>query len=268
MIQIKSLEAEKLNKSFGGIQAVKNVSLEVPKGKIIGLIGPNGSGKSTYFNLITNILEQDEGLDGKIIFEGKDIRGLRTHKITNLGLIRTFQTTQIFSNLTVIENMLVSAPNQSGENILNVLKDKFIPFIKKAEWKTQELELAEKAMDILSLLNIGHLSHEKGEVLSGGQRKLLSIGRILMSASKLILLDEPIAGVNPTLANTIFEHIDKLKRDSDLTFFIIEHNMDVLMDSTDEIYVMNKGELISHGSPEEVQKDPKVLIAYLGEPED
>lgn len=257
------LETCDVNKTFGGLQALKNVCVTLKKQKIIGLIGPNGSGKSTLFNIITNVITQDEEDPGTVLFAGKEINDFKTHLIAQEGLIRTFQITQIFPKLTVLENMLIASQSHPGESLKTVFVDFFRKILGKSTWEEKELTFAKSAMKILDFLEISHLAHEKAEVLSGGQRKLLVLGRALMASGRVILLDEPVAGVNPALCNRIFENIDTVRKEG-TTFFIVEHNMDVIMDSSDEIFVLSKGEIIAHGSPSEIQSNPEVLDAYLG----
>ena len=267
MSKNKILETKNLSKSFGGLKAVDNVSLDVRENQIIGLIGPNGSGKSTFFNLVTRILNHDDDDLGQIIYENESIVDKKTFELAQTGLIRTFQNTKLFDKMTVLENMLLAAPQNSGESIFNVFKDMIKNLFGMKNWKDEELDYAKKALEILDLLEIKHLIFEKASVLSGGQRKLLSLGLVLMAAPKIILLDEPVAGVNPTLSNKIFAKINSI-REQGSTFFIIEHNMDVIMDSCDFIYVMSKGQVIAHDVPSKVQNNPDVLTAYLGgEPE-
>ncbi len=264
MIKIAVLETQNVNKNFSGLQALKNVSVTLKKQQIIGLIGPNGSGKSTLFNLITNVISQDEETTGNILFEGKIINDQKMHLLAREGLVRTFQVTQIFPKLTVLENMLIASQFHPGENLKKVLVDVFRKLLHKSTWEEEELTFAKKAMEILDFLEISHLAKEKAEVLSGGQRKLLALGRALMTSGKVILLDEPVAGVNPVLSNRIFEKIDQLRKES-TTFFIVEHNMDVIMESSDHVFVLSKGEIIADGSPKEIQENPNVLDAYLGD---
>jgi len=257
------LKTKDVNKSFGGLTALNNVDVNIKKQKIIGLIGPNGSGKSTLFNVITNVFAADRDDPGEIFYKGKKINEEKTHKIAQRGLIRTFQTTQIFPKLTVLENMMIAAQNHPGERMSIVLIDVFKKLVGKSTWEDQESQFAETAMKLLDFLEISHLAHEKAEVLSGGQRKLLALGRSLMASGDMILLDEPVAGVNPSLSNRIFDKINTI-REEGTTFFLVEHNMDVIMQSSDTIIVLNKGEVIAVGTPDEIQKNPKVLEAYLG----
>ncbi|MHA2364949.1 MAG: ABC transporter ATP-binding protein [Candidatus Hodarchaeales archaeon] len=258
------LKTEKLSKSFGGLKAVNNVNLNVEKSKIIGLIGPNGSGKSTVFNLITKILNTDEESDSDVRFEDKQILDKETYEIAQDGMIRTFQNTKILDKMTVLENMLVAAQKNPGESLITILRDVIRRFQGKKTWKEIEIEYTKKAMEILNFLEIDHLTFEKAGYLSGGQRKLLTLGRAIMTTPKIILLDEPVAGVNPVLSNKIFEKINSIRNEG-TTFFIVEHNMDVIMESSDLIFVMNKGKIIAHDVPEVIQNDPKVLASYLGE---
>lgn len=251
------LNAEDVHKYFGGVKAVQGATVVVQKGKITSLIGPNGSGKSTFYNIVTGFLDHDSKKTS-ITFRTHDITNEEPNKIANLGMVRTFQHTRNFPKMTVLENMLVSPQNQKGEKLLWV-------FFGKPFWKRQEVEFIKKALAILEFLEIDHVKDHLAEELSGGQQKLLAIGRLLMTQPSLLLLDEPVAGVNPTLANKIFDRIIELKDTKGIDIFLIEHNMDVIMAFSDEIYVLAEGKVIAQGVPDEIQKNRKVLDAYLGE---
>ena len=254
------LQAEKVYKYFGGVKALQGPTIMVEKGKLTSLIGPNGSGKSTFFNVITGFLEFDND-ETNIKFQKHNITNDEPESIANYGMVRTFQHTRNFPKMTVLENMMVSPQNQVGENV-------FWAFLGKKIWRQQEGEFVKKALSILKFLEIGHVGDHLAEELSGGQQKLLAIGRLLMTQPSLLLLDEPVAGVNPTLANKIFDRIIELKDTKGIDIFLIEHNMDVIMAFSEEIYVLAEGQLIAQGSPEEIQKNRTVLDAYLGESPD
>lgn len=245
------LEVQDIEKSFGGIKALDGVTLGIEENTVVGLIGPNGSGKTTLINIISGFLMPDKG---RMYFKGKDICKLKPYELSCLGMGRTFQLTRLFRGLTVLESMLLASKAQ--DNGLYPL------FFNRGKIRGQEKEDTEKAEEILEFLEIGHLEHEYAGALSGGQQKLLSLGMVLMADPKMVLLDEPVAGVNPTLANRIFENVmlEKEKR----TFLIIEHNIDILMDFADTIYVMNKGKLVASGAPYEIQNNEKVIDVYLG----
>lgn len=246
MLQVRNIE-----KHFGGIAALDGVSLDIEDHSIVGLIGPNGSGKSTLINVISGFLSKD---NGTIIFQGRDISNMKPYDISHLGLTRTFQLTRLFKGMTVLENMLLASPAQD---------DGLSPiFFSRKKMMQREKEDIDNAREILTFLEIKHLSHEYASDLSGGQQKLLNLGMMLMADPSLVLLDEPVAGVNPTLANKIFEKIvgEKVRR----TFLIVEHNIDILMNFCDIIYVMNKGKIVASGAPETIQSDQKVIDVYLG----
>ncbi|MFX0204633.1 MAG: ABC transporter ATP-binding protein [Candidatus Hodarchaeota archaeon] len=248
--------AENIDKRFGGVQALKDVSIQVQKSSIIGLIGPNGSGKTTFFNVTTGWIP-NENEAGFVSFEDERIDDLKPHEIAQKGLYRTFQKTRIFPNLTTLDNMLLSAKNQTGERFFSI-------FLQRRKWKKQEKEIRNRAYEILTFLEIVHLVNEPARNLSGGQQKLLALGRVLMATQKLLLLDEPVAGVNPILAKKIFERIIQLKEEQNLTFLIIEHNMDVIMAFCDEIFVLHRGKVLTKGKPEEIKSNREVVEAYLG----
>lgn len=253
--QLPLLAATGLCKSFGGIQAVKDANIEVAKGRITGLIGPNGAGKTTLFNLLSNFIHPDQG---KVIFDGEPIQNLQPYKIAQQGLIRTFQVARTLSRLSVLENMLLAAQKQTGENFWQA---QFQPHFVVQE----ERQLKERAMFLLESVGLEKKANDYAGCLSGGQRKLLEMGRALMTNPKLILLDEPAAGVNPRLIDDICDRILKWNREDGLTFLIIEHNMDVIMSLCDRVWVLAEGQNLAVGTPAEIQKDAKVLEAYLGQ---
>ncbi len=248
------LVTKNLGKYFGGIKAVDDVSLCVKQKTITALIGPNGSGKTTFFNVVSGFYSPDRG---EVFFMGKNITNLKPHQIANRGLVRTFQIVRIFRNLSVIENMLVAPKRQYGDSILKT----FTKYLKSVK---EEKEAFKYANELLDLLQIDHLKNEFAGNLSGGQLKLLSLGMALMRDPEILLLDEPVAGVNPTLANKIFDILINLRDNLNKTFLIIEHNMDVVLDFSDLIYVMNKGQLLAQGTPDEITCHRAVIDAYLG----
>jgi neutral amino acid transport system ATP-binding protein len=248
------LYARNLYKSFGGVKAVNNACLEVPAGSITGLIGPNGAGKTTLFNLLSNFIRADRG---EICFDGESLLGLSPHLVAQRGLIRTFQVAKVLSKLSVLENMLLAAPNQTGEVFWKA-------WFQGRRVAREEKKLQQKAGQILASVGLAEKAHDYAGSLSGGQRKLLELARALMADPKLILLDEPAAGVNPTLVNQICQHIHRWNREG-MTFLIIEHNMDVVMSLCDRVWVLAEGSNLAVGTPEEIQKNPEVLQAYLGQ---
>lgn len=248
------LQAKKLSKSFGGIKAVNNARIEVNRGSITGLIGPNGAGKTTLFNLLSNFIQPDTG---SILFDNQPIHNLPSHQIATKGFIRTFQVARVLSRLSVLENMLLATPNQTGENFFRV-------WFQQSKLRAEERENKKRAMSILDSVGLAGKAHDYAGALSGGQRKLLEMARTLMTNPKLILLDEPAAGVNPTLINQICEHVVNWNQQG-ISFLIIEHNMDLIMSLCDRVWVLAEGTNLAEGTPEEIQNNESVLEAYLGQ---
>ena len=249
-----ALKVHNLVKNYGGLQAVRGISFEVPEGEIFGLIGPNGAGKTTTFNMIAG---SEKPTSGKITLYDSDITGFSTHKLYELGLIRTFQLSHEYKKMTVLENLMVAGSNQLGENILNAL------FSGKKVQK-REREVVEKALESLDFLGLTALKGELAGNLSGGQKKLLELGRTMMTNAKLVLLDEPGAGVNPTLMLKIIEMIRRLNQERGYTFCIIEHDMDLVADLCQKIVVLSEGQVLTEGTMSEVRDDERVIQAYFG----
>ena len=247
------LSVRSVVKSFGNLRALDGVSLDVGEGKVSILIGPNGSGKTTLINTISGFFKPDEG---RILFAGRDVTGLAPYKLYRMGLARTFQIPALFWKLTVLENLLIAEKDNPGESFLRS------PF--KGFWAKSELRATERASRILGLLGLSRMWDQPAYNLSGGQMKLVEIGRALMSDAKLLLLDEPVSGVNPTLAHEIFSRILKLRDELGLTFFIVEHRLDVALKYVDDIFAMALGRLIASGLPDEVMSNETVIESYLG----
>ena len=248
------LEIKNLSKYFGGLAAVSECSLNVKRGTITGIIGPNGSGKTTLFNLIAGNLKSSKG---EVIFNNENITDLPAHEMFSKGLLRTFQIAHEFSNLTVLENLMMVPANQSGENLLTAL-------IKPQLVKKEEEELKNKAYEVVDFLNLKHLANERAGNLSGGQKKLLELGRTMMVDAKLVLLDEVGAGVNRTLLKDLGTAILKLNREKNYTFCMIEHDMDFISRMCDPVIVMADGSVLFEGTSDQVKKNDKVIESYLG----
>jgi len=249
------LAVEDLRKSFGGIHAVDGASFGVEAGSLTALIGPNGAGKSTTFNLITGVISPDAG---SIVFDGTDITRYRPYQVANRGLVRTFQIARELDEMTVLENLMLGPRGQSGESLWRSV----LPGTRR-QVQAEEIELRERAWETLEFFEIDHLAEEYAGNLSGGQRKLLEMARVLMTDPEMVLLDEPLAGVNPTLSEKLLERIHELRTEG-YTFLLVEHDMDVVMGHCDPIVVMHQGQVLTTGSPEEVRNDERVLEAYLG----
>ena len=247
------LEAVGVSKRFGGMTAVDQVSLAVEHGEIAGLIGPNGAGKTTMFNLLAGSLRPN---GGEIRLEGRSIAAAPAHRRLGLGLGRTFQIPRPFPDMTVLENLLLAAPAQAGERILP-------NWLAPARVAREERRNLEKALALLAFVELGRLAREPARNLSGGQRKLLELARVLMADPRIILLDEPAAGVNPTLLETIVARIQDINRRG-VTLLIIEHNMELIARLCSRVFVMAGGKLLCDGTPEQVAGDARVIDAYLG----
>jgi branched-chain amino acid transport system ATP-binding protein len=248
------LQVNNLSKYFGGLAAVSNCSLKIRKGSITGVIGPNGSGKTTLFNLIAGNLKPSEG---NILFQDEDITGIPSYELFSKGLLRTFQIAHEFTNLTVLENLMMVPGNQSGEKLTNAL---FNPKIVNQE----EVKIKEKALEVIEFLNLKQLSKELAGNLSGGQKKLLELGRTMMVDAKLVLLDEVGAGVNRTLLKDIGSAILRLNKEKGYTFCMIEHDMDFINRLCDPVIVMSEGSVLFKGTSDEVKNNEQVIESYLG----
>jgi ABC-type branched-subunit amino acid transport system ATPase component len=242
-----------LTKSFGGLTAVHDVSFQLDDTGITGLVGPNGSGKTTLFHLITGFYRPDRG---QIHFKNMRINGLAPHVISRMGLVRTFQQTRALPFLSALENLMAAAPGQSGERLASV-------FLKPRRVKQEEGRNKDKALQILELLKLNPLSQHLAGRLSYGQQKLLELGRVLMAEPEMILLDEPTAGINPTLIRQLVEVIRELARGG-IRIFMIEHNMPLVAEVCEKVFVMDSGSLIFSGTPSEAIRNPRVIEAYLG----
>ena len=249
------LRVEGLRKEFGGIVAVDGTSFEIEEGTMTGLIGPNGAGKSTTFNCITGVHEPTAGT---VQFQGEDITGLAPNQVANRGLVRTFQIARELEEMTVLENMLLAPKGQRGEALWRSV----LPFVRGSVIE-QETEILEDCWEMLEFFEIDHLAHEYAGNLSGGQRKLLELARALLTEPTMLLLDEPFAGVNPSLEERLLEHIHEL-REQGYTFLIVEHDMDLIMQNCEHIIVMHQGQVLTEGTPAEVKQNEQVVEAYLG----
>ncbi len=248
------LEVESVVKSFDGVRAVNRCSLSVKGRTITGLIGPNGAGKTTLFNLITGFLKPTSG---HILFQDERIDGLPPHRIFHRGIVRTFQIPRELKTMTVLENLMLVPPNQVGEQIWN-------PWLFGFRVSRQERRIYDKALEVLEFVDLVHLRDEYAANLSGGQKKLLELARTLMTDPAMILLDEPGAGVNRVLMRKLVDNIETLRRELGITFFVIEHDMDLITRLCNPVIVMSQGEFLAEGSPEEIKQDERVLDAYLG----
>ncbi|MSO60218.1 MAG: ABC transporter ATP-binding protein [Ilumatobacteraceae bacterium] len=246
------LVVDNVTRSFGGLTAVNVAHLEIPRRRITALIGPNGAGKTTLFNLLTGFDEPDTG---EWKFNGLSLGGVPAYKVARRGMVRTFQLTKALSRMTIIDNMRLGARNQRGESVWRG--------IIRPAWASQEQEITQKAQDLLERFNLAHMRDELAGSLSGGQRKLLEMARALMVEPEMVMLDEPMAGVNPALKQSLLQHI-KVLQDEGRTVLFVEHDMDMVREISDWIIVMAQGEVIAEGTFEDVGSNPAVVDAYLG----
>lgn len=245
---------EDLHKHFGGFHAVDGASIRIETGSITGLIGPNGAGKSTLFNVIAGVYKPTSG---RVLMDGEDISGLPPHELFHKGLLRTFQIAHEFSSMTVRENLMMVPSGQSGETLWNA-------WFNRRRIREEEAALLKKADEVLDFLTISHLKDEKAGNLSGGQKKLLELGRTMMVEAKIVFLDEVGAGVNRTLLNTIGDAIVRLNKERGYTFCVIEHDMDFIGRLCDPVIVMAEGKVLAEGSADTIMKNEAVIEAYLG----
>ena len=247
------LSTRALARSFGALRAVDDVSIDILRGTMTGLIGPNGAGKTTFFNLLAGALTPT---GGQVRFDGQDVTGMRPERLFHLGLTRTFQIPRPFRRLSVLENLLLVPPRQSGETITGAI-------FRRGRMSAEERRLRDKAMGILDFMTLADLADHPAGKISGGQTKLLELARALMGDPKLILLDEPAAGVNPSLTNVLIDRIEALNRQG-ITFFIIEHDMDFVMRHCEPVIALAEGRVVFQGTAAAAQADAGLLDAYLG----
>ncbi len=250
------IEVKNISKKYGGVVAVNGCSLEVARGSITGLIGPNGAGKTTLFNMVAGTTKPSAG---QILFDGADITGLDPHILFGSGMLRTFQLAHEFSHMSALENLMMVPGDQPGEHLLDV-------WLRPSLVNRREIEVRQKALDVIDFLKLGHIKNELAGNLSGGQKKLLELGRTMMVDAKLVLLDEVAAGVNRTLLKDLAGNIERMNQELGYTFFVIEHDMDLIARLCDPVIVMAQGEVIAKGPMEEIRQNPEIIEAYFGTP--
>lgn len=248
------IEVQGVSKAFGGLHVINDCSIAVEEGSITGLIGPNGAGKSTLFNLIAGAFPVDTGT---IKLAGEDITNLPSNVLFEKGLLRTFQIAQEFTHMSALENLMMVPPDQPGENIFNT-------WFQPGKVREFETEVRQKAMDVIDFIGLDHVKNELAGNLSGGQKKLLELGRTMMVDAKVVLLDEIAAGVNRTLLQDLVGNIQRLNRELGYTFLVIEHDMDMIAELCDPVIVLAQGSVMVEGTIEEIRNNPQVIEAYFG----
>ncbi|WP_163578185.1 ABC transporter ATP-binding protein [Halomonas faecis] len=248
------IDVRHVNKAFGGLKVIDDCSIQVEQGSITGLIGPNGAGKSTLFNIIAGALPLDSG---QVLLDGEDITNRPANELFHKGLLRTFQIAHEFSHMTALENLMVVPPNQAGENL-------FDAWLKPGMVRLQEAEVRRRALEVIDFIGLHHVRNELAGNLSGGQKKLLELGRTMMTDARVVLLDEIAAGVNRTLLGDLVSNIERLNREMGYTFLVIEHDMDMIARLCDPVIVLAQGSVMVQGTIEEIQNDPQVIEAYFG----
>jgi len=248
------LAVREVVRTFGGLRAVDGASFDVEQGSITALIGPNGAGKSTLFNVVSGFLSAE---GGSVQFEGRRIDRAPSHRIARRGLVRTFQVPRTLTRLSVLDNVLLAASGHPGERLSGLL-------LRPARARAYERKTRHRAHELLELVRLDKHAQDYAGVLSGGQRKLLDFARVLMTEPRLVLLDEPMAGVNPVLGRQLLEHVLQLRAEGGMTFLFVEHDLAVVMEASDRVIVMNEGRVIASGTPTDVRSDERVVDAYLG----
>lgn len=248
------IEVQQVNKAFGGLQVIDDCSIRVEKGSITGMIGPNGAGKSTLFNLMAGALQPDSG---RILLDGEDITALSADQRFHKGLLRTFQIAHEFSHMSALENLMIVPPKQAGENL-------FTTWFKPGLVRHEEAEVRRRALEVIDFIGLHHVRNELAGNLSGGQKKLLELGRTMMTNAKIVLLDEIAAGVNRTLLGDLIGNIERLNREMGYTFLVIEHDMDMIARLCDPVIVLAQGQVMVEGHIQDIQNNPEVIDAYFG----
>ncbi len=248
------IDVRHVNKAFGGLRVINDCSLRVEKGSITGLIGPNGAGKSTLFNIIAGALPLDSG---QVLLDGEEITNRPANALFHKGLLRTFQIAHEFSQMTALENLMMVPPRQAGEQL-------FSAWLKPGAVREEETEVRRKALEVIDFIGLYHVRNELAGNLSGGQKKLLELGRTMMTDARVVLLDEIAAGVNRTLLGDLVENIERLNREMGYTFLVIEHDMEMIARLCDPVIVLAQGSVMVEGTIEEIQNNPEVIEAYFG----